>query len=344
MEISILGIGAQTPIGRSALAAAAAVRCGLSAYDEHPYQVDGEGEPMVVVRADWLDESAPLVERIASLAVDAAEEAVAQATPSGRDRMPGTWSTYLGLSGDNLHDDVQRRALESFWKKTGKDWSVAPLRTVYEGHSAGLLALENATQDLLAGRAEICLVGGADSYIDPWRLEMLEAAELLRTETNRWGFTPGEGAAFCVLAKSSFAQAHGLESLGEIAAIETSAESNLQGTETVCVGQGLTDALRGVLSAAEDPVSDVYCDLNGQTYRADEYAFTVCRTSNRFRDAGDFIAAADCWGDVGAASGPLALVLAVAAGTRNYAHGKLSLLWTSSCQLAQRAAALLRTA
>lgn len=38
----------------------------------------------------------------------------------------------------------------------------------------------------------------------------------------------------------------------------------------------------------------------------------------------------DAWGDVGAASGPLFVVLAVASGQRGYAHGRHVLAWASS--------------
>jgi hypothetical protein len=65
----IVGAGAQTPVGRYVLAAAAAVRCGVSAYAEHPFMIDKQGEPMVVARADWLDEAISQEDRIVTLAV-----------------------------------------------------------------------------------------------------------------------------------------------------------------------------------------------------------------------------------------------------------------------------------
>jgi 3-oxoacyl-[acyl-carrier-protein] synthase-1 len=80
--------------------------------------------------------------------------------------------------------------------------------------------------------------------------------------------------------------------------------------------------------------------MNGEPYRADEYGFTVARTSERFVDAADFLAPADCWGDVGAASGPLYLGLAAAAGRRRYSQGPYWLAWTSS-ESGERCAALL---
>jgi 3-oxoacyl-[acyl-carrier-protein] synthase-1 len=83
------------------------------------------------------------------------------------------------------------------------------------------------------------------------------------------------------------------------------------------------------------------CDQNGEAYRADELAFMLVRLSERFTDGSDFEAPADCWGDVGAASGPLFVVLAAAAAERGYARGPHYVLWTSS-ESGERGAALLQ--
>ncbi len=79
--------------------------------------------------------------------------------------------------------------------------------------------------------------------------------------------------------------------------------------------------------------------MNGEPYRADEFAYTIVRHGGRFVDASDFLTPADCWGDVGAASGPLFVVLAATSGQRGYAKGALTLFWTSS-DSGERCAAL----
>ena len=79
--------------------------------------------------------------------------------------------------------------------------------------------------------------------------------------------------------------------------VATAEETKLMGTETVCIGEGLTAAFRGVLDPRHR-VAHCYCDFNGETYLADEYGFTICRTREGFEDPGSFTAAAECWGDV----------------------------------------------
>jgi 3-oxoacyl-[acyl-carrier-protein] synthase-1 len=127
-------------------------------------------------------------------------------------------------------------------------------------------------------------------------------------------------------------------------ATATARETNLIKTETVCTGKGLTDAFRQVISAIPAPemkIEQIICDMNGEPYRADEYGFASLRLSERFVDASDFQAPADCWGDVGAASGPLFLNLIAASVLRGYAKRELSLIWTSS-EGGERSAALIR--
>lgn len=343
--IYIVGAGAQTPVGRYVLAAAAAVRCGICAYAEHPFMIDKHGEPMVVARADWLDETLPLEDRIVTLAVDAAQEALhplAVQLPTFRRQI----RVHLALSAETLPDAAQRQnVLDRVAAGTGFTSADPPIELVADGHAGGLLALENAVRQLRRGEAQLCLVGGADSWLDPERLEAIDFAGRLHSVNYSWGFTPGEGAGFCLVTTGAAARRLGLNPLAELLAVATAQESKLMGTQTVCLGEGLTAAFRGVLpacQAAGQHVAHCYCDFNGETYRADEYGFAICRTREGFDDPGSFTAAAECWGDVGAASGPLGLTLPLAAWSRGYAKGPVTLTWSSSASAPLRAAALLK--
>ena len=133
----------------------------------------------------------------------------------------------------------------------------------------------------------------------------------------------------------------GLRPLAELVAVAVAREPQVLGAPGVCVGEGLTAAFRAVLDP-ERPVARSYCDFNGETYRADEFGFAVGRLGACFHDAGRFTAAAESWGDVGAASGVLALVLPLAVWARGYADGAMQLVWSSSAAGSLRGAAVLR--
>jgi len=335
--IYIVGAGAQTPVGRSVLSAAAAVRCGISAYAEHPFMIDKHGEPMVVARAEWLDETLPVEDRIVTLAVDAAQEALEPIV----DRLPKLAQQiafHLAFSAENLsNESVRQNVANRIVAAVG----VTGVQIVAEGHAGGLLALENAVCQLRRHQIDLALVGGADSWLDPERLEAIDFAGRLHSVNYSWGFTPGEGAGFCLVCTGLVAVRLGLAPLAELLGVSSARESKLLGTKTVCIGEGLTAAFRAVLNPAQK-VSHSYCDFNGETYRADEFGFAVCRTREGFEDAGSFTAAAECWGDVGAASGLLAMTLPLAAWSRRYAKGRVTLAWGSSGAAPVRAAALIR--
>jgi 3-oxoacyl-[acyl-carrier-protein] synthase-1 len=339
--IYIIGAGAQTPVGRSLLSAAAAVRCGISAYAEHPFMIDKNGEPMVVSRSEWLVENLPLEDRIVTLAVDAAQEALAPiaaqlATLRHRFRI------HLALSAENLPGAAQRQTIsDRFAIATGLNAKDSPIEHVAEGHAGGLLALEKAVRELRQGDTEMCLVGAADSFLAPDRLEAIDYAGRLHSVNYSWGFTPGEGAGFCLISTGTAARVLGLSPLAELLSVATARENNRLGTRTVCTGEGLTAAFRGVL-AERHTVAHSYCDLNGETYRADEFSFAICRTAEYFENAGSFTAPADCWGDVGAASGLLTLALPLAAWARGYAKGPVTMSWSSGAHTSLRGAVLLR--
>jgi hypothetical protein len=79
-------------------------------------------------------------------------------------------------------------------------------------------------------------------------------------------------------------------------------------TDADNLGEGLTEAVIGAaarIPVAEERIADVYCDINGERYRSEEWGFTILRTSHLFRDASQYYCPVSEWGDMGAASGAL---------------------------------------
>lgn len=333
--IYVLSVGAQTPVGRSALRSAAAVRCGISAYREHPFMIDRHGEPMVVAMVDSLPETTPPQERMIRLGADALLETFAGvASLSNRHTLP----VIAALSTSTLPAEQDRervcRAIQAELQQAGH---AIELRFMAEGNAIGVAAIQQAIEQLRRGATEVAAVMGVDSYLGPEQLETIDDAGRLHSVNNSWGFTPGEGAGALLLTTGGVLQRHDLVPLAQVAAVAIGSESKLLGTKTVCIGEGLTQAFRGAISEL-DKVHHSYCDLNGETYRADEFGFAVCRTGEGFHDAGSFNAAAECWGDVGAASVPLQVSLATSAWSRGYAKGSTVLCWSSSTSASLRGA------
>lgn len=341
--VFIVGFGACTAVGRSAWASAAAVRAGIAGFAQHPYMIDTAGEPMRAAMAPWIDIGCRGVERFEQLLFPAVDEAL-----DGLAGLPvdaSRWALALGLPSDRpglphgLAADLLQRARSRFGHVMGVG------ATFEKGHAAGLVGLQAAVRKLQSGGLDGCIVAGVDSWIEPETLEWLEAQDQLHGAgplNNAWGFIPGEAGGAVLLVRERVMRQIGLKPLAAVLSVGTAHEPKRIKTETVCIGEGLTQAFREALAGmpAGARVSDIYCDMNGEPYRADEFGFTALRTKEHFESASDFVAPADCWGDVGAAGGILHLVLATVAAHKRYAKGSLALIW-SSAEMGERVAALL---
>jgi 3-oxoacyl-[acyl-carrier-protein] synthase-1 len=332
VRVGIVGLGVRCAVGLTAASAAAAVRSGVSRLREHPYLLDREGEPMVMAREPTLDPAEQGASRFAHLAAPAIQQALA---PLRSSRAAPPVRVLIGLPGPRpgLPPGVPE-TLEELLEES----SVLPPRSdppifVERGHAAGLLAMEQAWTILGREGGTCCLVGGVDSYLSADTLEWMDEEGILKSPANRNGLPPGEAAGFCLLATDSFAARAGLPVYAWLASAASAHEPHRIRTGTVCVGRGLSDAIAGAtapLRARRLLVDDSICDLNGEPYRSEEFTFTVLRTQAGFVDFTRFATPADCWGDVGAASGPLYASLAVASGRRGYMRGPHTMLWASS--------------
>jgi 3-oxoacyl-[acyl-carrier-protein] synthase I len=346
LPISLVGVGANTAVGLTADSSAAAVRAGISGFAEHPELVDREGEPLIVARSPFVEEDLRGIERFIQLALPAAQEALTPLAGLTARRCPIPLVIGLPATRPGLPELLADRVAERMKELGAESWTISDVQTFSMGHSAGLMALEAGRQKIQSGAVEFCLIGGIDSYMEKKTLGWLEKCDQIHgagPHKNAWGFIPGEAAGFGLLCRAETAQRYELTMQSQVLSVSIAREKSLIKTDAVCLGHGLTEAFNRALRALPSPaakVDQVICDMNGEAYRADEYGFAIARTSQHFVAAGDFLAPGDCWGDVGAASGPLFLTIASVAGRKGYAKGRHSLLWTSS-EGGERAAALI---
>lgn len=342
-RIFITGLGATTAVGHGAWATAAAVRAGISGFAQHPNRIDSAGEPLHAAIAPWVDIGVQGVERFEALLIPAIEEALAvlEGPPASASRCAIALALPSSRPGlpQRLGAEMQSRVARRFPAVFG---SAAAFEA---GHAAGLLGVRAACTKLGQGALDACVVAGVESWLEPETLEWLEQNDQLHGAgplNNAWGFIPGEAGAALLLMSESAARAMNLAPLARVLGTGSANEPKRIKTETVCIGEGLTAAFAEALAAlpAGAKVTDIYCDMNGEPYRADEFGFTALRTKEHFESPSDFVAPADCWGDVSAAGGLLHLLLACAAAHKGYAKGPLAFAWASA-EMGERAAALL---
>ena len=297
--------------------------------------VDAAGNRMTVALAPYLSIDLTGAERLAEIAGPAAVEAVYALASAPGDKSAVPVFVGLPLARPGLAHNLEPVSERVRAEISASGLRVGTVALNQSGHAAGAMAVQAAWRSIQSGATEFALAGGVESYMDPETLEWLEANDQLHsagTENNPYGFIPGEAGAFVLLASAAAAQRYGLLAPLELPAVTTTRETKLIKTDAVCVGEGLTALFRS-LSAGLSPgaqVDDLYCDMNGEPYRADEFGFATVRAGGLFKDPSEFTAPADCWGDVGATSGPLFLILAEAAVRKGYALGPLAAVITSS--------------
>ena len=341
--IWIAGTGARTPVGLNAPATAAAVRAGISAMAEHPFMIDKMGAPMVVCADPQLPAELEVADRFLELAVPAAREALKPL--HGKNKSLPRVSVIVALPEERpgRPERLNKIFAGQFATELEKEIKIQDVQCHPSSHAGGLFCVEQAMSLVASGKSQLCLIGGVDSYLEAETLEWLDALDQIHSESIIWGFCPGEGAGFCLLASADLVEAIGLSAPVELISAASADEANRIKTETVCIGEGLSEAFRKALSALphDCSVNHTICDMNGEPYRADEYGFAVLRSPGKFADESDFETPADCWGDVGAASGPLFAILATFAAKKEYNPQPFTFLWASS-EGGLRAAALLQ--
>jgi len=331
-RVHIVAAGGRTALGLRAATSASAFRAGISAVREHPFMIDQSGDPMSAALDSQLDPALMGPDRFLALAESALHEACA---PLAGASAPRAVPMLVGLPelrpGFTAQDaEMIRKGLAQV---EGLPFGFSDTQISTQGHAAGLSALAHASARMEQGEFEVCVVGGVDSYFQPETLEWLDENRQLAGAISRSAFVPGEGAGFCLLMTERALNRFGVSAPARVLSAATGRETQLIKTQNLCLGAGLTDVVdRAVVDLKERgaTISEVICDINGERYRGEEWGFVCLRLSNYFDDPTAYWSPADCWGDVGAASGPLFAMLACEAASRGYAKGPLAMLWAGS--------------
>jgi len=220
----------------------------------------------------------------------------------------------------------------------------ASLHILHGGHAGGAEALRQAQVLLNTGSAEICLVGGVDSYLDAPTLEWLDGTQKLKTPEWPVGFIPGEGAAFLAVERLSSARAQHKSVLALLGPLSLVPEK-VADEDRPLSGEALAQALHEVLERNPERDQEVRVllqDLNGEESRASEWGSALVR----LREAFPQLLQLKQWlptlsfGDVGCATFPFLACAATQALARGYSPGN-QLLLTSSSEEGLRAALIL---
>lgn len=331
--VHIVAAVALTPVGFTAEAAAAAVRARISRVKEHPFLVDGVGQKLRCGLCEPVDPTILGAERIIELTrrnMQAMAAALRMKTPL-RSRVP------LLLALPDLRPGFATSHAETVLRSLSATSvpGIGPLSIEHagSGHAGVLCGMEQGVRAVSEGRTELCLVGGVESYFDADTLDWLDSERRIARDGIRSGFSPGEGACLLALADDVTRRQLALPSFGVIRSVATAMEKRSIDSDEGLLGEAVTEVLNRAAAELADraaPIDSVYCDINGERHRTDEWGFTLLRSGTLFRDGTDYITGVSEWGDMGAASAALNCMLATQAWQRGYATGTRALVWGGS--------------
>jgi uncharacterized protein (TIGR02270 family) len=341
--LAISGVGLVTSVGHDAETSVCSLRSDVTRMQEVS-QTSRQGYPLVGAPIVGCGDSLLYAARLWGLASIAADEAFQRAELVGARLCRNRCCVLWILPDNNRHGfnaAVKGERRRKFAEAHGLTEEDVMWLGISCGHAAAIVALREASRILESGRADACLIGGADTLIQLRVLRWLEASDRLKTETYTDGLIPGEAAAFLVVESKQTVSARKGPILAWIKGYGIAKEDASILSSKPCRGQGLTEALRTALQSARLGVEDlrsILCDLNGESYRAKEWGLAAVRMA--FPDTVRLLHPADCIGDVGAVTG----VVLLAHGAMILAQPKLSdeTILTFACsESGERGAAVL---
>jgi 3-oxoacyl-[acyl-carrier-protein] synthase I len=172
-------------------------------------------------------------------------------------------------------------------------------RYLASGRTGVIEAIELAHRYFEIAQSDYVLIAGVDSYLDAETLGQLDVDDRVSAENILDGFIPGEAGGVLLVSRSKISETSiGLHRPG------LGIEEGSFYSEKPYFGNGLAGAVAQAISQSGSKVlSRIYSSFNGESYFSKEYGVSIIRNSQFFAKNYDHIHPADCWGDIGAATG-----------------------------------------
>ena len=343
----ICGTGMMTAVGDSAAQTATSVRAGLSRYAESSVHNKRFG-PMTLALlpeeslpplGDQLQQVPGLTARHIRM-LRLAELPLKEVAGLVRslEQAPLFLATYEPST--DAPSPLADAFLQQLQLQTGIPFQQEGSKLFPGGRAGGLQALDSALAFLEGDEHDLALVGGVDTLLDLRELSRLDQEDRVLAEGVMDGFAPGEAAAFLLLASDRGVQTSALSPLARVHPPSLAQEEGHRYSEEPYRGDGLAEAVSGAVEALDaGPIRTVLASLNGENLGAKEWGVALLRNSSALDPAHEIEHPAQCFGDTGAAVGPLLLALGAIGMSKGYLPGP-SLVWCSSDGAARGAACL----
>jgi 3-oxoacyl-[acyl-carrier-protein] synthase-1 len=332
LNLAVTGVGMLNPVGVTGLVALHSIRSGISRLALQPFHDRVQKWITGAAIPKWV----PSIQedRLCDLAIDAIRAALERAETPARDgqRTPTTaiilGSPEGGRPGYRFPSadigairSILRDALES----------AGTVEVVPAGACSAQAALGRAVHLFATNSVERCVLGAVDTQLQLRTIRWHENNRRLKCAYVNDGLMPAEAACFLVVEPEELARARGAKIIARVLAVNAAREPATILSEEPNTASSLTAVVRATLADAGVSPSDVgmiWSDLNGESYRAREWAFSEVRLG--FSTDTELTHPADCHGDLGAATDANLLGLAALCHGTGWSDGKATLVFSGS--------------
>ena len=316
--ISIVGVGMMTPVGDSAAMTSVSVQAGISAYQASSiYNKRFQPMTMALTPEDALPPLHDELEKVPGLTsrqrrmLRLADKAIAEALTASKSPI----SPPLFLAGPEQIPDCPKPIDDSFLTHLHRQakgaFNLGKSKLLAQGRASGIEAIAQAWAVLASGSEPFVLVGGVDTYLDLYLLATLDMHNRVLADGVMDGFAPGEGSAFLLLASPLAVEKYSLKPLANLCQPALATEPGHRYSEATYKGDGLSQAMTAALAELKgEKVQTVFSSMTGENLHAKEWGVANIRNQASLAENLRFEHPADCYGDPGAAAGPIMIGLA----------------------------------
>ncbi len=312
-QLYLSGVSMLTPLGADPVMVKTAIDAGISSYqycplaggDEPPIQFSPVPEGALKIRLpDRLPGMSPPHIRLLRLAAFALADLAPQLPNVPLPLFLAGPEPYYG------HTALNQGFLEHLAKATGVMLDTGNSRCISLGRAGSIEAIATAFKFFSATDAHYALVGGIDSFYDLRTLGILGDTRRLSGNGNFDGFVPGEGAGFLLLTSPHAPAAVRANSQLVLHLPATVYEPGHLLGSTPYTAEALATAFQHGTSATAGMISALYSSENGEMHYTKELTVARQRLQHRITADCKIYRPAEHFGDIGAASAPVAIGLA----------------------------------
>ncbi len=323
----IAGIGMITSVGADTDMTAIGIAAEYSGYrvsdyftqDGQPVTMSNVPEavfPQVEAEIDQGNRYRSQFEHIIKMAIVALREALAQQPYLALSSTPQTVIPLVLALAEPRHTVMHidhKMLIANLAAQDDLPLSSDRVHRLHTGRAAGIQGVDIALRYLYEAGEDYVLLGGSDSPLHYPLIHDLSAGQRLLAPGVMDGFAPGEGAGYLLLTRHpqrALVQNQQIIALSQPGMGEEPGNLHDESDQPY-LGDGLDQAFKGALADNHGRnIHTIYSSMNGEHYWAKECAVAMLRSEHHLQEQITIAHPADCYGDLGAATGPVLMGLA----------------------------------